>query len=382
VKKSNLAFYGLLLATELVWIAMVPLGPTFADEFSLSKLQLGALLASAGCATLVVSLPIGLLSDRAGARELTLWSALVVVLSCLGQGLAPDFWSLLAARAMFGAGMGGIWTAGLAWLLHASRPDRGSAFLGGTVAVAGIGFIVGPVFAGVMADQFGIGTPFFVLGGFTVLTSLFLVRYGGTDSLPVRESLAETLEKARRSRIVLGSIVLMLVVGFVNGSVNLLDPLGLRDNGLSAGTIGTILSGGSIAFVIFSVGVTRMGGRIVTLKAAGFAGGAYGLLMLFPAMSSTTAAIVAFVVLRAPAWAALTTLVFPLGGVGAQGAGIGRGAMMGLLNLAWGIAGTVGPLVAGAIAQTAGDRLAYVLLVAFCLAGTGWLLSSPALAES
>ena len=84
-------------------MAIVPTAPSFADRFDLSKVQVGALLASAGLATLLISLPIGLVSDRLGTRRLIRASAAVVAVSTLGQGLAFDFWSLLAARAPSGS---------------------------------------------------------------------------------------------------------------------------------------------------------------------------------------------------------------------------------------------------------------------------------------
>ena len=114
--RKTLPTYALFLVSEIVWMAIVPVAPSFADKLDLSKVEVGAVLASAGLATLIVSLPIGLVSDRIGTRGLLRWSAAVVAVSTLGQGLATDFWSLLAARALFGAALGTIWTAGLAWI--------------------------------------------------------------------------------------------------------------------------------------------------------------------------------------------------------------------------------------------------------------------------
>src|SRR5437764_2928668 len=92
MRRTAFALYGLILLETVVWVALVPVAPTFARQLDLSKLETGAVLASASFATVVVSVPIGLLADRIGARALTIASAVVLTGSCVGQGLAADFW--------------------------------------------------------------------------------------------------------------------------------------------------------------------------------------------------------------------------------------------------------------------------------------------------
>src|SRR5262249_28996606 len=161
--RKTLPIYALFLVSEIVWMAIVPTAPSFADRFDLSKVEVGALLASAGLATLLISLPIGLVSDRLGTRRVIRASAAVVALSTVGQGVAVDFWSLLAARACFGFGLGTIWTAGLAWLADAGPKRRNPSALGGPVVIAGIGIMVGPALAGLLTDQLGPRAPFLAL---------------------------------------------------------------------------------------------------------------------------------------------------------------------------------------------------------------------------
>jgi predicted MFS family arabinose efflux permease len=52
---------------------------------------------------------------------------------------------------------------------------------------------------------------------------------------------------------------------------------------------------------------------------------------------------------------------------------VGRGAALGVMNVGWGAATLVGPLAAGAIAETIGPRVAYAGVVALALATAGWL---------
>ena len=376
MRRAVLPLYALLLLETMVWIAIVPLAPTFAERLLLSPVETGALLASASFATVVVAFPAGLLADRLGARAFTIGSAVVFTLSTVGQGLAGDFWTLLVARAAFGIAFGVAWTAGLAWLADSAPPQPRARALGATVAISGLGFTAGPAFAGLLADRFDIGVPFLVIGAVgAVVTAALLLSDPGTSLERTQRPLLGTLRAARRDELVLGGVALLMLLGFVSGGVNLLVPLHLRANGVSAGAIGLVFSAASGLFTVVSAVVARLGERAVSLKTGGVSALLLGLSILLLVASGSTAAAVAFVLLRAPFWAVMDTIVYPLGAAGAHRASLGRGAVMGLINLAWGVAATVGPLAAGALAQSAGERWGYGMLIASCAATGTWMLS-------
>src|SRR5437763_8232626 len=110
-----LLLYASLFVGEVLWIAIVPLVPAFATRFSLSPLRSGILLASASIAIVLVSVPAGAIGERVGARRVTLAAVAVMVAADAGQGLAGSFWTLVAARTLFGVGFGVLWTTGVAW---------------------------------------------------------------------------------------------------------------------------------------------------------------------------------------------------------------------------------------------------------------------------
>jgi predicted MFS family arabinose efflux permease len=376
MRKVTFPFYVVAFLSEVVWMAIVPLAPTYADRFDLSKVETGFVLAAAGFATLVVSLPIGILADRIGTRRLTIGASALVAASSLGQALAFDFWSLFLARVVFGVALGAIWTAGLAWIADAVPSRRGASALGVPVTVAGLGIMAGPLFAGAVAGAFGLRMPFLVLAAAAAAATLMLARADGHETPFRHESLLRTLRVARAHRIVFASCVVMAVIGLTNGGVNLLVPLTLRHNGHSPGAIGLVFTASSSLFVAASLVLTRLGTRMVTLRVVGVAAMLYGATILLPVAGTSTAIIVSFMLIRSPAWATLSTLSYPLGALGAERADLGRGAVMGLLNLVWGAAGTLGPLLAAGIAQAAGVHSAFAVL-AVLMAATGvWLTAS------
>jgi predicted MFS family arabinose efflux permease len=370
--------YVLLFSTEVAWLAMVPLAPRFAEQLDLSPVETGAVLAVAGFAMLAVALPIGLLADRLGARRLTLAGGALLVASDVWQGVADEYHELLAARTLFGVGMGIVWTAGLALLSTVPSGRHRSFALGGTITTAGAASVVGPVAAGYLGDEIGLGAPFLMLAGLTAVATVALAvtRGAAAAPLPERAPLLTSLARGSYERYVLAAVLLMVMLGIVNGSINLLVPLELRANGLSAAEIGLAFSVSSAVFVAATIAVTRAAGRGRGLGLAGIAAATYAMLLGVPFLTTATVALLVFVVARSPAWATVSTLPYPLGAMGAERAGIGYGAVLGVLNVAWGGSNALGPVLAGALAGIGGTRLALVPAICVCIAASVWLLGA------
>jgi MFS family permease len=375
MRRTVIPIYSLILLETLVWIAIVPLAPTFAGELGLSGVETGMILAAASLAALVVALPLGLIADRLGARRVTIVSACLFTLATLGQGIADEFWSLLLARGAFGVAFGALWGAGAAWLSDSLKEDSRASALAAATTVAGIGFTTGPVFAGGLADRYDTGTPFLIVAvAAAVVTASLVVAAPAADGDATRQRLRDLLRVARRDELVLAGIAIIVLIGLVGGGVNLLVPLQLRENGVSAGEIGLLFSIASAVYTVVSAIVARLGTRSATLRVGGGAALLTAVSILLVLFSSSTLAAVAFVLLRAPFWATMDTIILPLAAAGAHRSSLGRGSVMGLLTISWAAAATVGPLIAGGIADAAGDRAAYGVMVAWCAVFGLWLL--------
>src|SRR6516162_4024297 len=159
----------LILVSAAAQFALVPVMPVYARRFGLSGFEQGMVLGATGLATLVVSVPAGTLSDRFGARRITLAAGLLMAAATLGQALAGNFPALLAARLAFGAGYGVLWTAGLCWLAAGANGPRA---LGGSVASAGVGGVAGPAVSGALTEHLGLAVPLLAAGaGFAAITA-------------------------------------------------------------------------------------------------------------------------------------------------------------------------------------------------------------------
>ncbi len=376
MRRPALAIYGLLIAAEIVSWAIVPLAPRFRTELGLTKVEVGAILATVSVLSIAVSVPVGVWADRLGARALTLGSGIAIAAGSVAQGLASDFWSLLGARALFGVGFATVWTAGLALLAEVVPSGRRATALGATTATAGLGGLIGPAATGFLAERFGMLIPFAAFGSAALLVCAALLALRPAGELPERHHRAarDTYRLARRDRAVVAAIVATVLGGLAAGTVNLLVPLQLDENGLSEALIGIVFSAGAALFLVASATVARLADRTARVNAVGATALALACVLGIVLASPATAAVVAFLLLRAPVLAILFTVAFPLAAAGARRAGIGAGAVVGLLNVLWGVATVVAPLGAGALAELAGDRWAYAAVAVACAAAAAWAL--------
>jgi MFS family permease len=341
--------------------ALVPLIPTYTTRFGLSVFDAGLLVGAPAVAMLVLSVPVGLLSDRVGARVVTIAACALLAVSAFGQALADSYAKLLGSWALYGITSAIIYTAAPAWLAAVAPPHRRVAVLGGVATFAGLGLMVGPAFSGLLSEHFGSGSPFLVIAvaaaAVTVGLSLQPTSRGMAVA-PIAGSLRALLRE-RHGASVLG---LMFFVGALGGVVNLLVPLRLHHDGLGAGSIGIAFTVSTIVFVLTSVKIARLGDRVPLLAASGTAVLALGAVLVLPVLAGSALVLFVFLVLRAPLWSVVSTISNPLCAYGAELAGVGTGFGLAIMNLCWAAGNLGGPLAGGALAGAVGDRPVFALL--------------------
>ena len=370
-----LLVYAIIAVGELSWSALVPLVPTFKDDLHLSEASAGLLAGSTGVAVFAIAIPAGVLADRYGARRLTLVAAALMSIALVAHGV-PGFWPLVAARFVFGIGFGALWTAGVAWIGELATDETREAALGRPITIAGVSWMFGPVLAGAIAQVVGVRVPFVATGvlGLGVCGLLLRVPEPVQVHRPAMPSLGETLRRAGREPVVVASLLFTLIASCASSAIYLLVPLQLHDDGLSSGGIGVAFSAGALVFALASWGTVRLGGRAARVTVGAAAIATLAAVLLLPILSTAVPALVGMLVLRAPLFAILFCISFPLGAAGAERAGIGRGIVLGLLNGVWALSNVIGPIAGGALADLAGRSAVYLLLAALSAAAALWLL--------
>jgi len=374
-----LSLYAMIFVSVVADVAVVPLLPTLTREHGLSSLDTALLLSTTTFAMVVITLPLGRLADRVGARPLVACAGGFVVLGSIVLALANGLPALLAGRTLIGIANGIIWTAGV---MIAGAPGRPAGATGRAIAAGGTGLLVGPVLAGLLPDRIGTWAPFAAGAALALPVTVF---FALQRSAPVERPAAAaepTARGAHRNRIVVYAMLATVLLGFVGGMGNLLGTLRLSENGLSPSGIGVLFSIGALVWIVVAPLAGRMGEQRshIALTAIGCAllGGAW----LVPVADRSTLAITAFLLASSAGRAGLNTFSYLLAGTGAQSAGAGRGTVIGLVNLSWGVAAVIGPLAASAAHGNIDERIPFGVIAALCLAVAAFMVtgSRPAAA--
>ncbi|MDX6620272.1 MAG: transporter, family, tetracycline resistance protein [Gaiellales bacterium] len=365
IPSGLLSLYAMIFVSVVADVAVVPLLPTLTRQHGLSSLETALLLSTTTFAMVVVTLPLGRLADRVGARPLVASAGGFVVAGSIVLALAGDLPALLAGRTLIGIANGIIWTAGV---MIAGAPGRPAGATGRAIAAGGSGLLVGPVAAGLLADRIGTWAPFAAGGALALpVTILFALQRSGPAQRDGPAEAPRTAGAAHRNRLVVYAMLATVLLGFVGGMGNLLGSLRLSENGLSPSGIGVLFSVGALVWIVVAPLAGRLGEQRshVALTAVGCAllGGAW----LVPVADHSTTAIAAFLLASMAGRAGLNTFSYLLAGSGAESAGAGRGAVIGLVNLSWGVAAVIGPLAASAAHGTIDDRVTFGVIAALCL---------------
>ena len=127
---------------------------------------------------------LGNLSDRYGRRPVLLISLVVMAADYVVMALAGSIWLLLVARIIGGITAATHATA-TAYIADISPPEKKSSRFGLIGAGFGLGFVLGPVVGGLLAE-FGTRAPFYaaaVLAGLNVVFGLLVMRETVTDAM-------------------------------------------------------------------------------------------------------------------------------------------------------------------------------------------------------
>ncbi len=137
-----------VLVDTMFFAAVAPLLPHYSDELDLSKTGAGVLTAAYPAGTFVGAIPSGWLATRWGVKPTLLLGLLMLGVTSLAFAFAGNVVLLDAARFLQGVGGACMWSAGMAWLVSVSPPERRGELIGAALSAAIVGVLLGPVLGG------------------------------------------------------------------------------------------------------------------------------------------------------------------------------------------------------------------------------------------
>ncbi|MGY5879099.1 MAG: MFS transporter [Candidatus Thorarchaeota archaeon] len=255
----------------LLGLSMVsPILPTYAENFQVSYTLVGFVVSSFAITRMILDMPAGLLSRRFDKKKIMIAGLLLISVSSVLAGFAPNYIILVIARMIEGAGSALYVTTATVFLAQISGEEKRGQWMSLYMGLLLLGAIFGPTFGGIIAAIYDMRAPFFayaVVTGLGVLPTLVLPKL--TNSGNVDSSL-NLREIARDMRQVLASPSFLLVTFAVftmfllrTGVRSTLVPLFAANNlGMDEFTIGLILTVGAITTAITIVPMGKISDRI------------------------------------------------------------------------------------------------------------------------
>jgi len=255
-----------------------PVLPVFARRFGVSLAAVGITVAAFGLARLLLNIPLGSLADRKGRRILLVGGPLVFAVSMVGAGLAGDIVALTVWRFLTGAGSAMYMTGALVYLTDISTPANRGRLIGTNQGALLFGQAIGPGLGGLIADQFGIRAPFFVIAGAGVAATVYgyfrleetRPQIGRPTSSPEAAGGSPGWRTVLGSRSFLAIALVNFAVFFTRASSNnTLMPLkGVGVLGLTLGEMGLIMTGIaliSLALLPVAANISDRHGRVTAI---------------------------------------------------------------------------------------------------------------------
>jgi MFS family permease len=353
-----LPFVSIVIFTDtMLFAAIIPLIPAFADEFGLSKLEAGLLVGAYGAGAMAGGIPSGLVAGRIGAKRTVVVGLLILSVASVAFGLAASPAALGITRFAQGFASAVTWSGALAWLTLTTPRERRGQILGTAFGFAVLGFIVGPA-VGALAEQTRIEVSFAIVG---VVTAALAVAASTFPASRMEVRAAGSLRRALRDVGFLAAIWLSLLPAFFFGVVDVLVPLALDEDGWGSIAIAaTFVVAGLVEVRLAPVmgGVSDRHGRLYPIRLA------LALLVVVAALLAlaTPALIVAVLVVgAATATSGLYTPAIALVSDRAERNRMPQTLGFGVMNTTWAFGAMAGPVVGGALATAVGDPTPYVL---------------------
>jgi MFS family permease len=363
VRRLLVLVSSIIFVDALLFGALTPLVPGYADEFDLSKAGAGLLVAAFGAGALVGGIPGGISARYLGPKTTVILGLCLLGVASIAFAAADAAWSLGLARLLQGLSSTTTWAGALAWLTVETPAARRGQTLGTAFGAAVSGAILGPMF-GAGADVIGVPAAFAIVGAIAFLLAVWAAT--GPASAPEQQA-PGALARAFHDPRFIGGLWLNTLPALLFGTLAVLAPLALADAGYTPVAIGAVFLAAGVIEVALNPVIGRYSDRVGRLLPIRLALAASVAASAAFALADEAAVLTLLVCVAAVAWGAFYTPGMALVSDRAEAAGLAQGLAFGVMNTAWAVGNLTGPAAGGALADRFGDPVPYLAGGALCL---------------
>jgi MFS transporter, DHA1 family, multidrug resistance protein len=256
-----------------------PVLPLYARQFGLNITMVGFIITSFAIASAIIDIPAGTIAEAVGRRPILIAGALILAAGSLGCALVSNYWQLLVCRFIQGSGYALYTTTGMIMLADISTVKNRGQNMSLYTGAAWVGFGLGPMMGGFIAQYLGLQAVFYFYAFFCLLAGVWAyLRLPETKPQRKDQQIAEQAangetpdnkpKNGARSLLSNPNFILICIVTFTifltsNGSRNQTLPLLAHDRlGLNPGQIGIAMSVIAIVNIIVLLLVGRVSDRV------------------------------------------------------------------------------------------------------------------------
>lgn len=325
----------------------VPVLPDMSRRLGATPTTIGLLFASFGVTLLIVSIPMGAISDRIGRKRPMLIGLAGLSASTLAFAYADRLTWLFAARLIQGAADAVTWVVGLALIADLYGATERGRMTGFVMSGTSLSFMIGPSLGGWLYEIGGIRLPFLAVAALSFVT---FAAWTAVKLPPAASSSADATSVADLVRAPgMPSCVAAVVVAA--STLSMIEPIGSLHLGALAITparVGIIFGVAALTNTflhpIYGRLSDRFGARTMTLVGLIVAALA---LPLFGLTWSFTSALFLFVLQAAAMSLPITPSLAFMAETASRAQGEAYGVAYGLYNVAWALGLLVGPAIGG-----------------------------------
>jgi multidrug resistance protein len=331
----------------------VPVLPDIGRRYGATPATIGFLFASFGVTLLLLSIPMGALSDRTGRKRPMIVGLIGLAAATVLFAFADRLAWLFVARMVQGAGDAVTWVVGLALIADLYDTRERGRMTGFVMSGASLSFMIGPSIGGWLYEIGGMRLPFLAVAAVAVAA----IAAWSIVELPEapRQIESGSVREVLRAPGMTGCIAAVIIAA---ATLSMLEPIGaLRLDELGAGPARTGMVFGAAALSnaflhpFFGRLSDRFGARTMTLVGLVVAG---AMLPLYGLAWSYMSMLVLCVVQAGAMSLPITPSLSYMTELASSGRTENNGVGYGIYNVAWAVGLMVGPSIGGVAYERVG----------------------------